>query len=166
MNRFLSVALAGLFVILGSHRAGAATWNLQQPSGEPVALTVTSSAIQITRGDARLDIPAKHVIFVRVTKSRVDPVAKLESVLQPTGSCCRRLTFDAGVEVDDPSSGFILAVAGGTLLAATIASVVDPEAFIEIAWHDGEFSRLERIRTGFFTPFIRTRLKAAGLPVD
>jgi hypothetical protein len=154
MNRFLSVALASLFVIVGSHRAGAATWTLQQPSGAPVALTVTSSAIQIARGEMRVEIPVEKVVSVRMRD------------VQLNGDCCRTPTYDAGFEVDDPGGGSLLAGAGGIFLVATIAAFVEPDAFIEIEWRDGDDARIERIHTGLFTPFIRTRLKAAGLRVN
>ncbi len=162
MNRLLTVAMMTVTLTGAAEHAAPASWQLPQPSGGKLTLTVTDTVIRIVSSTERIEIPVKQVQSLRVTTRYLDPVEKWES-WQPEDHERRDTGPVLDAIADNGGEGFILLLGAGALGVAAVASLVDPEGFIHIAWLDGDVSRSTSVRTGFFTPFVERRLHDAGL---
>ena len=162
MNRLMTVVLITVMLTGAAENAAAASWQLPQPSGGKLTLTVTNTVIWIVSGTERIEIPVSQVQSLHVTTRYLDPIEKWES-WQPEGHDRRDPSPVLDVIADNGGEGFIVLLGAGALGVAGVASLVDPEAFIHITWLDGDVSRSTSVRTGFFTPFVERRLHDAGL---
>ncbi len=162
MNRLMTLALMTQMLTGAAEYAAAASWQLPQPSGGKLTLTVTDTVIRIVTSTERIEIPVTQVQSLHVTTRHLNPVEKWES-WQPEGHDRRDPGIVLDAIADNGGEGFIVLLGAGALGVAGVASLLDPEAFIHITWLVGDVSRSTSVRTGFFTPFVERRLRDAGI---
>ena len=73
MNRLMTVVLMTVMLAGAAEHAAAASWQLPQPSGGKLTLTVTDTIIRIVTSSERIEIPITQVQSLHVTTRYLDP---------------------------------------------------------------------------------------------